>query len=138
MTMKLVSMSEAQGGIAAVKQARGPALRRRHLRYPLAAEVKYQWSIRNVMRGEGQGQSRDVSESGAFVLSRAIPPVGAAISLEIQLPAWQLGATALRMEMTGEVVRVDVPPGRENGWGFAIASAKTILRRPDDRESPAQ
>jgi hypothetical protein len=33
------------------------------------------------------------------------------------------------MEMTGEVIRVDVPPGQERKWGFAISSAKTLLKR---------
>ena len=104
-------------------------MRRRHLRYPLAADVKYQWSARNLMMGEGEGRSRDISEAGAFVLTNALPPVGASIDVAIQLPAWQVGAAALRMEMTGEVIRVDVPPGQERKWGFAISSVKTLLKR---------
>jgi hypothetical protein len=79
--------------------------------------------------GEGEGRSRDISEAGAFVLTNALPPVGASIDLAIQLPAWQVGAAALRMEMTGEVIRVDVPPGQERKWGFAISSLKTLLKR---------
>jgi len=81
------------------------------------------------MMGEGEGRSRDISEAGTFVLTNALPPVGASIDVAIQLPAWQVGAAALRMEMTGEVIRVDVPPGQERKWGFAISSVKTLLKR---------
>jgi len=126
--MKLVTTSEPLTNIASAKET-PKSLRRRHLRYPLAAEVRYQWSARNLVMGEGEGRSRDISEAGAFVVTNALPPVGASIDLAIQLPAWQVGAAALRMEMTGEVIRVDVPPGQERKWGFAISSLKTLLKR---------
>jgi hypothetical protein len=133
--MKLAGIAESQNNVAAVKANSPQALRRRkHLRYPLAADAKYQWTIRNFTRGKGEGKSRDVSEGGAFVLTESLPPVGALINVSIQLPAWQIGATSLRMEMTGEVIRVEVPPGREMRWGFAIASAKTQLHRPEERQ----
>jgi len=38
------------------------------------------------------------------------------------------------MEMTGEVVRVDVAPGHEQEWGFAVNSLKTLLKRLNDGE----
>jgi hypothetical protein len=126
--MKLVTTSEPLTNSAPAKVG-CRSLRRRHLRYPLAAGVKYQWSARNLMMGEGEGRSRDISEAGTFVLTNALPPVGASIDVAIQLPAWQVGAAALCMEMTGEVIRVDVPPGQERKWGFAISSAKTLLKR---------
>ncbi len=44
------------------------------------------------MMGEGEGRSRDISEAGTFVLTNALPPVGASIDVAIQLPAWQVGA----------------------------------------------
>jgi PilZ domain len=90
------------------------------------------------MLGHGEGHSRDVSEGGTFVLADALPPVGASIDLTIQLPAWQVGAAALRMEMTGEVIRVDVPPGHERKWGFAISSKKTSLTRFEESELHAE
>jgi hypothetical protein len=136
--MKLVTTSEPLTNIASAKEA-SRSLRRRHLRYPLAAQVKYQWSARNLLMGEGEGSSRDISEAGTFVLTNALPPVGASIDVAIQLPAWQMGAAALRMEMTGEVVRVDVPPGQERKWGFAISAAKTLLKRkPAESELQAE
>jgi hypothetical protein len=133
--MKLLSTSEPPASVATAKSAPSSSLRRRrHLRYPVEAEVKYQWSTQSSTLGEGDGRSRDISQGGAFVLTNALPPVGASIDLTIQLPAWQVGAAALRMEMTGEVVRVDVPPGLEQKWGFAVCSLKTLLRRLDDGE----
>ena len=45
----------------------------------------------------------------------------------------------MQMEMTGEVIRVDVPPNQEQKWGFAISSMKTLLkRRMDDTELYAE
>jgi hypothetical protein len=133
--MKLLSTSEAPASVATARSAASSSLRRRrHLRYPVEAEVKYQWSTQSSTLGEGDGRSRDISQGGAFVLTNALPPVGASIDLTIQLPAWQVGAAALRMEMTGEVVRVDVPPGHEQKWGFAVCSLKTLLRRLEDGE----
>jgi hypothetical protein len=132
--MKLLSTSEPPASVATARSAANSLRRRRHLRYPVEAEVKYQWSTQSSTLGEGDGRSRDISQAGAFVLTNALPPVGASIDLTIQLPAWQVGAAALRMEMTGEVVRVDVPPGHEQKWGFAVCSLKTLLRRLEDGE----
>jgi len=133
--MKLLSTSEPPTSVARARSQSSNSLRRRrHLRYPVEAVVKYQWSTRSSTLGEGQGHSRDISEGGAFVLTNDLPPVGASVDLAIQLPAWQVGAAALRMEMTGEVGRIDVPPGHEQKWGFAVCSLKTLLRRLKDGE----
>jgi hypothetical protein len=132
--MKLATTTEPPS-VATTRSAPGNSFRRRrHLRYPLAAAVKYRWSTPKLMLGQGEGHSRDVSEGGTFVLADALPPVGASIDVTIQLPAWQVGAAALRMEMTGEVIRVDVPPGHEQKWGFAISSKKTLLKRLEENE----
>jgi hypothetical protein len=136
--MKVLT-SEAPSSVAARKATSCSALRRRrHLRYPLAAAVKYHWSTQRLVLGQGEGRSRDLSEGGTFVVADALPPVGASIDLTIQLPAWQVGAAALRMEMTGEVIRVDVPPGNQHKWGFAISSKKTLLKRIDGNETRAE
>src|SRR6266581_8638153 len=93
--MKLLSTSEPPASVATAKSAPSSALRRRrHLRYPVEAEVKYQWSTQSSTLGEGDGRSRDISQGGAFVLTNALPPVSASIDLTIQLPAWQVGAAA--------------------------------------------
>src|SRR5260370_2483035 len=98
--MKLVTTSEPLTNMAPAKVG-CRSLRRRHLRYPLAAAVKYQWSARNLMMGEGEGRSRDISEAGTFVLTNALPPVGASIDVASQLPPCQVRAAALRIEMAG-------------------------------------
>src|SRR5258708_10797291 len=101
--MKLVTTSEPLTNIAPAKVG-CRSLRRRHLRYPLAAGVKYQWSARNLMMGEGEGRSRDISDAGTFVLTNALPPVRASIDMAIQLPAWQLSAATPCMERTSAAV----------------------------------
>jgi PilZ domain len=133
--MKLVTASESGTSAATANTTSVRALgHRRHIRYPLEAELNYQWSTRGSVSGNGVGRSRNISEGGTFVIANVLPPLGASIALTIHLPAWQAGAAALRMEMTGEVVRVDVPPGREQIWGFAICSLRTLLRRLADGE----
>src|SRR5271170_6538485 len=83
---------------------------RNGMRYPIQVPVRFSWSVRNgamlarygAMR-QGKGRSRDISEGGAFVFARNLPPVGASISLSIQFLS--AGSRFLRMEVTGEVVR---------------------------------
>jgi len=102
------------------------------MRYPIQVPVRFSWSVRNgamlarygAMR-QGKGRSRDISEGGAFVFARNLPPVGASISLSIQFRS--AGSRFLRMEVTGEVVRVELPLERKLHWGFAVASKTVAL-----------
>lgn len=104
--------------------------RRRHIRYPLRVPVKFQM-ISYGQQGEAvRARSRDISEGGVFVLFKTLPPLGANMELIIRLPAGQSGTAPLVLEMTGEVIRLETPSGRENQWGFAVCARRTIFRSP--------
>jgi hypothetical protein len=95
------------------------------VRYPIQVPVTFSWSVRNGAMRQGKGRSRDVSEGGAFVFARNLPLAGASISLSIQFRG--AGGRFLRMEVTGEVVRVELPLERKLHWGFAVASKTVAL-----------
>jgi hypothetical protein len=104
--------------------------RRRHIRYPLRVPVEFQARSHDQQREAVRARSRDISEGGVFVLSKVLPVLGANMELIMRLPAAQ-GATApLVLEMTGEVIRLETPSGRENQWGFAVCARRTIFRSP--------
>lgn len=101
------------------------------MRYPIHAPVTFSWLARNGAQRQGKGRSRNLSEGGAFILARNLPPIGASISLSVQFPATATGGRLLRMEMSGEVVRVELPLGRKSNWGFAVACKKRALNQQD-------
>jgi hypothetical protein len=45
----------------------------------------------------------------------------------------QTGGPSSRLEMRGEVYRVETPTGRESHWGFAINATKTVMYGPSRR-----
>lgn len=107
--------------------------RRRHLRYPIRVAATVQWAARIGPKGCVKVKTKDVSEGGAFVYSRVLPPLGAIVELTLQLPVRQTGGPSSRLEMRGEVYRVETPTGRESDWGFAINATKTVMYGPSRR-----
>jgi hypothetical protein len=103
--------------------------RRRHIRYPIRVGVSVQW-VAPGRKGSLKGKTRDISEGGAFVISRTLPPLGAFVELEIQLTTRQAGAASSRLEMQGEVLRVETPSNKPAQWGFAINATKTLMQGP--------
>jgi hypothetical protein len=57
--------------------------------------------------------------------------LGAIVELSIQLPVKQTGEASCRLEMQGEVFRVETPTGHESRWGFAVNAIKTVMHRPE-------
>src|SRR5580704_19186143 len=105
---------------------------RRQIRYPLRAPVTFHWIGRDGAAHEGKGNSRDISEGGAYIVTRSSPPMGAGVMLEIRFPYLPELDRFHRIEMDGQVVRVDLLLDNRAGWGFAISSKRTILQEVDD------
>jgi len=93
----------------------------------LAADVKYQWSARNLMMGEGEGAAATSAKQARSCL-RTHYPWWRFLDVAIQLPAWQVGAAALRMEMTASDPDRRAPRARTE-MGLCDPSAKTLLKR---------
>ena len=104
--------------------------RRRHIRYPLRVPIEYKRFTPAQESETVKSKSRDISEGGAFVLARVLPALGTSMELTMRLPGTQAGTTPLIVEMTGEVIRLETPSGRESQWGFAINARKTVFHGP--------
>jgi hypothetical protein len=95
---------------------------RRTLRFLLQTAVTFQWTNGDGEWRHGEGRSRDVSEHGAFVFAPTCPPVGANVTVRIDLEGIPDEIGLLPVEVDGEVLRVEKSPA-ERGMltsGFAI------------------
>jgi PilZ domain len=128
-SLKTAGFQYGGGGRGGAKEECSGVSVRAPMRYPIPASVTFNWLARNGMQRQGKGRSRNISEGGAFVFTRKLPPVGASIILSIQFPKTTAGGQVLTMEMTGEVVRVELPLERKSNWGFAVACRRRSLNQ---------
>jgi hypothetical protein len=99
------------------------------LRYALHTEVAFSWTGDDGSPKDGRGQTRDVSQKGAYVLASSYPPRGSAVKMSISLPPAIDTGRILRMEAQGRVVRVDMrrEPHGSVRFGFAVSNEQVIL-----------
>lgn len=97
--------------------------RRLHKRFDLSAPVTYSWKDPTGVRRSGHGTTRDVSESGLFVLTDSLPTVGTAIQFEVSFSFHD--DSRVQMRAKGMTVRVDADGSAEAVHGFA-ASTKIL------------
>ena len=55
-------------------------------RYRLSAPALFLWALQDGRPQSGQGVTRDINTFGVYVLTDALPPVGALVQMEIALP----------------------------------------------------
>lgn len=108
---------------------------RRQIRYPLRAPVTFHWVGRDGLQNEGKGNSLDISEGGAYIVTKSSPPMGALVMMAIRFPHLPELDRSHRIEMSGRVVRIDLLLDNRAGWGFAISSMRTVLQEIDDEEN---
>ena|SRR5580698_7748741 len=101
---------------------------RRAIRFPLEAPVTFWWNDTFGTRREGEGRSRDISESGAFILTRTCPPVGTRVGLKILLEEAAETTRAIRVEIDGHILRIDEISSPLVVQGFAVLSDEAILK----------
>jgi hypothetical protein len=133
-TIELEYLGETTGS---VREEDTRVSERHSMRYPIRALVTFRWATRNGLHRQGKGKSRDISQGGAFVMARNLPPIGASICLSIEFPQTNTSGRLLCMEMAGEVVRVELPLTRKSNWGFAVAASKTTLHGMRDGDEVA-
>ena len=100
---------------------------RKNMRYPVQARVSFWWKDERGEMRQGEGISRDISVSGAFVFASDCPPVGTEIGLRIFLAPVPEVTKSLRVKVEGRVLRVDPITEGERGGGFAILSRDTMF-----------
>lgn len=90
---------------------------RKGIRYRLTAAAVFAWEgPQRLLLAEGV--TRDISLTGAFILTLNSPPVGTAIHLDVMLLPLQGGARSVSMKTEATVIRVEHANG---GEGFAVA-----------------
>lgn len=104
-----------------------PRLARTTIRYPLEAAIVFWWKDENGILKQEQGRGRDASDRGAFIVSAACPPLGAAIGLTIFMEGLPDEAAALRIEVEGRVLRVERSEARAGNSGFAVLLSNAIV-----------
>ena len=109
----------------------GPQYIRKAIRFPLEAWTVFWWLESGVVK-RSEGRTRDISETGAFVLAATCPPEGIQIGFKVLLPALAGFERKTRVEADGQVLRVEQTKGREECDGFAILIEHILLRVNND------
>jgi len=130
--MSADSLRFAEPTLASVSDMQPTPEARRHIRYPLRARTEFVWVGRDGVRREARGYSRDISESGAYILAKTSPPVGASIRVVIRFPYLPEPSRSRRIEMNGTVVRVELLLANKSSWGFAVSSTKAFLHETNE------
>jgi hypothetical protein len=102
------------------------------IRFPLQASVVFWWTDETGTYRQGEGKSRDVSESGAFVIAVSCPAPGSSVGLRMFLDAFPDRTRALRMNVEGRVLRVEPSVAGRQCCGFAVLSNEAMLEEHDE------
>jgi hypothetical protein len=107
---------------------------RKSNRYALRAPVLFDWAPQTGEPQSGRGVTRDINTFGVYIVTEALPPVGALIQMDILLP--KLEAPGFGMSLAGEgiVLRVE-PSGSESGGTNEPGFAASVQFYPETTES---
>ena len=105
--------------------------RRRAIRYPLQLPAYFSWRDEEGIVRRGEGHTRNISVKGAFVDALILPPSGSSVELHFSLPALSDSGRKMRVQHTGETLRLGGAEQGEQGGGFAITSRKIVWRYED-------
>lgn len=99
------------------------------VRYLLHARVVFRWNDDDGSQKAGRGQTRNISQKGAYVVSPERPPKGAHIYMNIYLPPLPGDTRVLSIEAEGQVLRVESDTEADNSarWGFAVSNHQVTL-----------
>ena len=107
------------------QQKKETVKQRQHNRYRLAAAVTFSWETEDQRIHHGNGQTRDCSVSGAFIVSPNTLFIGSILQMEFSLPRLLAAGPGARLTTRGRVVRVEPE-------GFAVLAeikSSSLLQR---------
>jgi len=104
---------------------------RRHIRYPLRASASFKWLGLDGVERSGKGSSRDISEGGAYIVTRNCPPHRGSVELAIRFSSLRGLPRSYRLEMRGRVVRIEPLLHSKESWGFALEATQPVLQEVD-------
>lgn len=105
---------------------------RKHNRYRVGIPVIFSWQAAKEVRRQAVGLTRDMSLSGAFVLTTSPPPLGADIRLKGFLPPVLGAVQGLQIRGQGLVVRLEPALAGEPHGGFALAGKRFAMHRREE------
>jgi hypothetical protein len=120
---------------AQIAHARTTELRKTY-RYRLSAPVFFCWVAPNGAPESGDGMTRDIDTTGAFINTMELPPVGARVQMDIMLPNILGGELGAHLTGEGVVIRVEpnngkAPGASESGFEvsmqFYVESSESVL-----------
>ena len=94
--------------------------RRSRTRYVIEGSASFKWVEEGSQALRGEGVTRDLSVSGAFIQSHTIPPLGADAEVTISLLSTTHEYLQARLSGSGRVCRVEVCDGDAGGFGVAV------------------
>jgi len=100
----------------------------------LNATVKFRWSGPEDGNYQGEGVTRDMSVSGAFVFTATCPPPNSVIQVEAYFPLSNDGSKAL-MKADMMVLRVEHDIAGNKRSGFSAVSKGFSLHTSSERAS---
>jgi len=119
---------------ATTKARMGTPELRKATRYRLNAPVLYWWESPDGTLQEAEGVTRDISDRGAFVTARQLPPPGVRVEMDVHLPAVSKTARSAQLHGEGVVLRTCESASKDSGFAAAAvfhtesSDAATVLR----------
>lgn len=93
---------------------------RKTKRYRLSAPALFVWAPQDGKPKNGKGVTRDINTFGVYVLTDAVPPIGARVQMEIVLPRLVDSSPGMRLQGEGIVLRC--VNGDASKRGFAASA----------------
>jgi hypothetical protein len=93
---------------------------RKQIRHVLGARAVFSWVVPDHERLEREGVTRDISESGAFIVTTSCPPALASVRVELFLPPLHGTVATLRLRAEMRVIRIEQAPPGDQQSGFAV------------------
>jgi hypothetical protein len=107
---------------------------RKSNRYALRAPVLFEWAPQNGEPQSGRGVTRDINTFGVYIVTDALPPVGALVQMDILLP--KLEAPGFGMSLAGEGIVLRVEPSDSESAGTSEPGfAASVQFYPESIES---
>jgi hypothetical protein len=94
--------------------------RRKQIRHELSARAVFSWEGPEQERLEREGVTRDISESGAFIVTTSCPPALASAQVELFLPPLRGSVATVRLRAEMQVIRIEQAPPGDQQSGFAV------------------
>jgi len=93
-------------------------------RFEIVTSVSYSWSSLRGQVCSGEGETRNMSDSGILVVGDQCPPIGALIQISMRLPSPRGKPFGMKLYGEGRVVRsekIETSPGNTPSTLFAAS-----------------